>query len=258
MNWDHALSLSLLHRSGGYRHTIAARPCEIADFLAPSAEHDTVIAERRSIIAEQSQRCLLRSADCEPLLRAATQLIGDSTATLADWARDQEADLLVLDRDSKLRAGAICFPSGWAPERVLGQPLRAIHEVVPALNRERGDSIDGLLGKLRPGRALWRSNWGLRAHDERDDHPRCERPRLSRHVDPQRVWLRREFQLLAALPDDSGVLFGIRLAITPLEQVIDDRQAATGLRQQLATLEPALLRYKGLDEALPELLALLD
>ena len=58
-------------------------------------------------------------------------------------------------------AGAICFPSSWAPEEKLGLPVHTIHDPVPTLNEQLGARIGKFLAGIRPGKAWERVNWGL-------------------------------------------------------------------------------------------------
>ena len=62
---------------------------------------------------------------------------------------------------------------------------------------------------------------------------------------PQLLWLRTERQTLRALPDDLGVVFGIRTFLTPLADLTEQERAAlatslTGVSSELARYRSAL------------------
>ena len=66
-----------------------------------------------------------------------------------------------------------------------------------------------------------------------------------------------EHQLLTALPQSGAILFGIRLALHPIEEVLVDADLRTRLHRALETMPDAVAAYKGLAESRPELLRLL-
>ena len=68
-------------------------------------------------------------------------------------------------------AGAICFPSSWAPEEKLGLPVHTIHDPVPTLNEQLGVRIGKFLAGIRPGKAWERVNWGLSGSPGLNQHP---------------------------------------------------------------------------------------
>ena len=97
------------------------------------------------------------------------------------------------------------------------------------------DAIRRFLAGLRPGMAYERANWGLAATAELNLHPDLARPKLGLPLDPGRVWLRVERQLLAGLTADGGLVFGIRVECHPLAEVLEDRAARAGLGRALRT-----------------------
>lgn len=167
-----------------------------------------------------------------------------------------EPDLVLLERTSRgprMVAGAVCLPSSWCPEEKIGQPLHAIHQPVPNLNHDLGDSIDAFLLRLRPGTAWLRANWGLTASPELNQHPSRGLPRLSAHSRLEGTWLRLEHQALAALPRTQGWVFGIRVEQLPLSTLIRSRPVAEALGRALNSMPEPMARYKGIADARAEL-----
>jgi hypothetical protein len=249
-----------------------------ADFFAPTAERDRILAERRRWLEADPARhafCLPEGAplleECIALADAWNSLPANCTVhgTFADagkrceaLGREWEADFLLLAPDAAgemvLRAGCVCFPSSWALEEKIGQPVTVIHEPVPGLNASLGTTINTFLRKLRPGVAFLRWNWGLSRGVEWNMHPARNLPRLTPPLRADEVFVRLEYQALVALPASRGVLFGIRLAVFPLAEVKADAAARKGLQRALATMPEAVARYKGLWAARMELLRLLE
>ncbi len=158
---------------------------------------------------------------------------------------------------SRLVAGAVAFPSSWAPETKLGLSLRDIHGVVPELNKDLADPIDGFLSRLRPGVTWLRANWGLSASSERNQHPERGLPRLQAPLRAENTWVRIEHQALTVLPASGAILFGIRIENISVAALAQDASSRDGLARALRTMPEPMARYKGLAAVREELLALL-
>jgi hypothetical protein len=156
---------------------------------------------------------------------------------------------------SRLQAGVVCFPSSWDPSEKFGLGLEAIHGAVPRLNPTMGATIGTFLQKLKPGAAFERANWGLAATSERNLHPHRQMPRLELPLDVNKIWVRIEDQILAALPETKGILFGITLRIIPLTEILTDPELKRGLTRALATMPDDVAAYKGLAAIRSPLLA---
>jgi hypothetical protein len=63
-------------------------------------------------------------------------------------------------------------------------------------------------------------------------------------------------QALAALPETGGVVFGLRIALVPLADVLADAAVRTSFHRALRTMPEALVAYKGLAPVRAALLAL--
>ena len=140
----------------------------------------------------------------------------------------------------------------------MGRSLDYIHEVVPGLNVQLGAAIHSFLRKLAPGVAWLRSNWSLSRSPELNQHPERNLPRLDSTVAHRQVWLRIEHQALVRLPGSDGVLFGIRIAVHPLADVMRDAEVCHRLYRALETMPEPMARYKNHAEARPQLLAILS
>lgn len=186
-----------------------------------------------------------------------------------DWlGRQVQEDLLLLSGDAAagfpLVAGQLCFANHWSLGEKLGLPLLAIHAPVPGYAAQVGRPTDLLMGRLRPGRPVWRQNWSVVAGGQLDLSSKhsaemARRKTLIRAANAgSTCFLRVERQSLARLPRSGAVLFAIHSYVAPLGELAADAGWAARFAGLLRSTPPELLAYKGMAGYLPELLAYLD
>lgn len=272
-------SLAELFPPGDFRLHLTLRRGEPSKFFAPQDRTGSQLAERRRWLMDSTDRYARSLPEGEPLVTEFSQLCaawglvaanGPSPVHLPTPLQSElvalgsalEPDILLLSPDDegalRLRAGVLCFPTGWALEEKLGHTLDFIHGVVPGLNPALGSSISQFLSKLKPGVAFLRDNWGIAASSELNLHPirSVAPPKLPVKLDE--LWLRVEHQAIFALPLTGGVVFGIRVAVHRLDHAIAVPGVAAGLSHALATMPDALIAYKRLDGVREPLKTLVD
>jgi hypothetical protein len=126
------------------------------------------------------------------------------------------------------------------------------------LNTSLGRQIDTFLERIVPGNAWERANWGLSLGAELNRHPKLRLPRIEAETALEDVYMRVEHQVFFRLPRTLGVLFGIRLSLHPLGDLLKNRRAAAGLARALETMSDEVAAYKGLDRARTKLLSTLN
>lgn len=262
-------SLAELFPEGDFRFHLTVRRGEPRDFFAAQDPSGKMLAERAKWLEQEPARHRVLQPEGEALvdefagecarwgiLRAAN----GADAALLELGTRLEPDLLFLAADDRgrfrLRAGALCFPSGWALEEKIGRDMDFIHGVVPGLNAALASPIQQFLSKLKPGMAFLRDNWGLAATDELNLHPARGVPPPMPPVSLARLWLRVEYQALMALPRTKGIVFGIRIALHRLDRIVGS-DAAAGLARALETMPPEVAAYKRLDGIRGEVIRLL-
>jgi len=249
-----------------FRFRMAMRRGDPADFFRAQDHSGELLRERRRWIEQDSARYVIARPEAAGLLGELSDMAAawglGAVASIGEVGARLEPDILLLSPDDhgvlRLRAGALCFPTGWALAEKLGKTMADIHGIVPGLNPAIGASIDQFLRGLRPGIAFHRDNWGIVATGELNLHPSRKIPSPQLPIDLSRLWLRVEDQALVAMPINKGILFGIRIGRFRLDEVVRDKVAAEGLRQALATMSTQLIAYKGLTavaESLAEALA---
>jgi hypothetical protein len=248
-------ALGDLFPDGDYRHHLTLRRGDPRDFFRSRDPTGRVLAERMRWLEAEPQRYAALTAEGEPLLAEFAGLCAGwgvtRSATVHGLGAAVEPDFLLLSPDAsgafRLRGGALCFPTGWALEEKLGQTLDFIHGVVPGLNSALASPIQQFLNRLKPGVAFHRDNWGLTASDELNLHPARGVPAPDLPTSPERLWLRVEHQVLVALPESGGIVFGLRIALHRLDTLVGDGVAAAGLRRALTSMSPEMAAYKRLD-----------
>ena len=183
---------------------------------------------------------------------ASAALDASPELSLEALGRALEPDFVLLLPSSNgpvVVGGVVCFPSSWALPEKMGCTLEETHGPVPALNPQLGERIRTALDRLAPGLAWERENWGLARDGNRNHHPHRPRKRLDATVERNELWLRVEHQVLYRLPQTGGLLFGIRLEITPWHELVQSEGAIAGLRRGLETMPDEIASYKGVATA---------
>jgi hypothetical protein len=147
-------------------------------------------------------------------------------------------------------AASLCFPSRWRLLDKIGKPLAAVHGPVPLYAERLSGPVDRFMRNLKPGHIVSRQNWSLL------DDPALFQPGGKWRVNAStsitaknagsRVFLRVERQTLRRLPMTQAVLFGIRVHVYPLDQVIFRSDRATALASAIRALPEEIQHYKSL------------
>lgn len=201
-----------------------------------------------------------------------TFTLGDAaTLPLAplDWlGRQVQEDLCLMDGTTPgtpLVAGHLCFAGGWCLDDMRGRSFLGVHTAVPGFAAQIGRSADLAMQRLKEGRPIARTNWGLSDTDILNRAPCIIRGRRKWPVplSPDNVgahcFLRSEWQTLTRLPQTRAVLFTIRTRVTPLAVARTHPTDARRLAALLRTMPPEMRADKGLpDDVLNPVLAYLD
>jgi dimethylamine monooxygenase subunit A len=239
-----------------YRFHLTIRKGDLREFFAPSDDRARVLAERRHWLQAEPEQYAALLPDGERLLAEWAAMVaawseGEAVRSVQQLGAQLEPDFLLLSQspggEFLLQGGAVVFPSSWSLPEKLGRTLDAIHDVVPGLNAALAPAISTFLTRLRPGGpAYLRSNWGLAATDALNLHPSRPRPALRPKLQPEQIWVRVEHQILVAMPETKGIVFGIRVVVHPLTEVLQSDRLRAGFNRAIKTMPPALAHYKGL------------
>ena len=142
----------------------------------------------------------------------------------------------------------VALPSHWAPEDKVGLPFAQVHAPVAdgSLLLAAGDA----LARLVCGPERWeRFVWTITPRSTLNAHPSLP-PAPWRAADAggtsAQAWWRTERQTFIPVPEAGLAVFTIRVDVEPLAQAIDSAAKARRLHDALASMSPAVLRYRGL------------
>ncbi len=187
-------------------------------------------------------------------------------ARLADALAFTVQEDYVIMRGSETAHGAellhVCFPSHWNPADKPGKSFAELHGPV-AHNGTLLAAEQRVMKALFNKGPFVRYAWGL-VTDPRLGHnpalPDPDKPlpdEVLKNPDEvaARSYFRTERQTTYAIPDLARCLFTIRVSVRPLGEVITTAQRRETLAASLASMDEALLEYKGLTQLRAPLLA---
>ncbi len=254
-----------------HRWVMGLRPGNAVEFFAARDVTGAVVDERARWLAEDADTYSALTREAEPALRETIEL-ARSLGTNIDTSLSAREQLLALGRvwepdfvwmhpdnhgTHRLTGGVVCFPSSWALREKLGRSMSEVHEPVPGLNDALARNIETFFARQEPGVVWVRDNVNFSRDAERNHLPsRSLRP-LDATITAAEFFIRLEHQLLLKLPRSGSILFGIRVEVVPLTELIRDRDATARLARLFDTMSPAASAYKGVATARPKLLALL-
>ena len=242
-------------------------------FFGPSPDRDRLLAERKHWLTEDPNRYAAALPEATEALVEVESLaqtwglklappVGPPWNRLLNLGRQLEPDLVLLTPGEagkwKVVAGCVCFPSYWRLTDKIGIPIEDVHDPVPGLNPSLGPAIHRYLSQMKAGGCWFRANWGLASRPDLNEHPDRGRHPWPRPLSLEQIWLRREDQAILSLPASGGVLFGIRVVVRSVAEVVQSSEKRRRLVRGLRTMPAELVRYKGIEKVHNELLTLLE
>jgi len=172
-------------------------------------------------------------------------------------------DVAVIDGASaRIPWLAVCLPSHWAPEDKIGRRFAEVH--APVADNQVLLAASDHLARLVTGADRWeRFVWTVTRHPTLDQHPkRCGGAPWPHDASVDgiaaRAYFRTERQTFIPLPELTQAIFTIHVEMQPLAAAITEGAQAQRLHDAIATMSPAVLRYRGLTDVRDRLLAWLD
>jgi len=160
-------------------------------------------------------------------------------------------DLAIVDaRQARIPWLAVAMPSHWAPEEKVGRHFAQVH--APVADNTLLVGAAEALTRLVSGSERWeRFVWTVTPQPCLNAHPHSAARVAWRAGDDEAVaaqaWWRTERQTFIPLPELQQAVFTILVEVEPLSKAIDSPQRARRLHDALATMSPAVLRYRGLE-----------
>jgi hypothetical protein len=273
--WRPQTDWQRLFPADDYRFRMGLRKASARDFFAPSPDAPRILRERRHWLAATPDRyaallvagipvldefaawlelCPGEQPVAQPSPRHhEAPVLARAQSRLADLATRWEPDFVLLIPSTggpmRVVGGAVCFPSSWALVEKMGHTLAEVHAPVPTLNAMLGLKIDAALSRLTEGQGWVRENWGLAPDAELNRHPARGLASLGVGATLETTWVRLEHQVLLRLPVSGGVVFGIRVTIHPLAEVVRDPTIQIAVTRALTSMPPEVAEYKGVATA---------
>jgi len=268
--------------AGDFRMSLGLTSIAEASWIDIDEHYPAHLAERRQLLDERRPEVLAETHGSEPLQRELLEVLaGHLCRHHAAWfSRRGEAlenrllgetlplagvpleiagrlvqeDFCLLREEEgailRLVAAVLCFPSRWRLADKIGRPLGPIHGPVPLYKDRLERPVDRFLVSLKAGRLAQRLNWSVM------DDPTLFQPTGHGLVEGEspitpddageRLVLRVERQTFRRLPQTGGIVFGIRVHVTPLAAVAATPEEAMRLREAVLALPPDMARYKSI------------
>ncbi|MFN3614951.1 MAG: heme-dependent oxidative N-demethylase family protein [Rubrimonas sp.] len=256
------------HAPGLSPLTMADWLCCDPDYAAQMAERDRLLAEKRDLVAAALPEAVAALAELRAALRAAALargdwrpardgvirpdgvLVVDALDDLSFIGRLVQEDFLLMappadgptHGEYRLVGGVLCFPSRWLFSEKLGRAMSEIHYIVPGYAENLASRINRVFAALAVERPLTRVNWAVHPTDALHQ-PWSKTWNAPNRPLGQGLWLRTERQTLVRLGASGVVAFGIKLSVTPLQDL--DPAQRTALRAALAGLSAEEVGYRG-------------
>jgi hypothetical protein len=165
-----------------------------------------------------------------------------------------QEDLVVMRGGGEGRAAYlhVAFPSGWDPAARAGASFLALHDPVPeseALREAARAMVAAMIGKGPFVRYVWSVSEGLSL----DRHPASRAAPAGAGAAAgaaSPLGFRAERQTTVPLAALGMAAFLIRIYVAPLEAVVAEPSRREALASALASMSPAVRRYKGVTPAL--------
>ncbi|MCA6254533.1 MAG: DUF3445 domain-containing protein [Phenylobacterium sp.] len=173
-------------------------------------------------------------------------------------ARRVPDDLVLMERrgsDWTVSALSLSAGSFFTADEALGRSLAALHRPVPGLADQLLVRVRRIFDNLPDEQILERRNWSVTAWRGLYAPEAAAARRRARALQPRRpgsgLYLRCERQTLRRLPLTGGILFTIRIHLTPLRALAGDPGAVAVFARAWTSAPEDFRRYKGLDAVTP-------
>lgn len=216
------------------RRVLVAHPDRIVLSTRPvdGATCTEVLGWMRETISQELGTQVAHDGSLEEQVRGVSTCIGEDFVVLGC----EDAGV-----DARVRLVSVGFPSGWAPEKIIGQSFLEVHAPVPDFHAvaERADSLVNAMIEKGP---YVRFIWTVTSDAELDHHPNVVRASWR---DALTGYLRVERQVTVPFAARHASLFLIRTYVTPFDELTPEQRS--DLARSIQGMSDAVLRYKGID-----------
>ena len=264
----HSLFAAADGRGEPFQWRMGVRSTDAGQWLQPDDRRVDDLREKEALRARLGEETFVArpgseaaGAEVLSLVEGELRRLGLSVASARRHPLDTaglsvQEDLCLLEPDAgswRLSAASVCFPTRWDLPSKLGRSLREIHDPVPGYREQLGDQVDRFFDRMTPGALAARLNWSVVGDERRRLDPREPQAPPGAPVDPGRdLFVRVERQTLRRLVDHPAIVFGIRIHVWPLEEVVDDLPGPV-LADLVESMPVDVADYKDLEALRPGL-----
>jgi hypothetical protein len=239
-------------------------------WLQPDDQREADLAEKAAILARDPYQVMRQLPVAAAAVTELLVLITDDLArrglpppptggvAIDRAGRAVQEDLCVMQPVNgrwSLVAGSVCFPTRWSLVDKIGKSLAAIHTPVPNYATDLGPQVERFFDRMTAGSLAYRLNWSLVGQPDRRLPAMARQAPIDLPADPgQELFVRIERQTLRRLRTNAAIVFGIRIHVWPLGEVVDDVVAA-GFVHELREIPFDVATYKNLDGIRTQLIA---
>jgi hypothetical protein len=215
----------------------------------PAARKDPLYDEHHDLVWGETETSGPGQREVAHLLRVTR--VGDLPPLYAA-ARSVADDLVLVEKtDGHWRVSAISLSAAtfFTAREVLGKSLADIHGPVNGFNDRFLARLVRIFDGLRPGLILQRRNWSVVNSDQPfTPFSAPVRARIG-EIAPgdvgQALFTRVERQTVRRLPDTGGVLFTIRVWLTPFQTLTESPERLAAFAGAWRSAAPGFAAYKG-------------
>ena len=188
-----------------FEWTFRIRAGNVQEYFSPQDPSGKWLAQKNHWLDASPGRYVVSLPQAEPVIAALWQMaeswqdvtpLANQPKDLTNLARLWEPDLLLVDANTmQMIGGAVCMPSSWSLDHVIGKTVHEIHNLVPRLNPQIGEKIDRFLNQIPAGKSFQRENWSFTRSNEKNYHPALQRQKLDEHTHITEIHLRFEHQI---------------------------------------------------------------
>ncbi len=163
--------------SDKFEHQIGVRALRAGESIVERTESfDAQIELKLKLLAADRDNYFQAIDGVQAAQYEAAEMLTGESCPLIETATKIQEDVVILSGDPgaghPITAGLVCFPSGWSIADKIGLPIDSVHGPVPQYAEVMSRATNQLLERLKPGRPVWRMNWGVRPSGRLDQSPK--------------------------------------------------------------------------------------
>jgi hypothetical protein len=252
----------------GFRWRMGVRALPIDDWLQHDDQRPFDLREKESLTRLHPGATFVQQVGSEAAASEVRALVdhdlkarGLSTGSERDHSLETaglsvQEDLCLMenvDGQWVLTAGSVCFPTRWDLRSKLGRSLDDIHQPVPQYRQQLSSQVDRFFDRMNAGALAYRLNWSVVGSANRRLDAEARQAPFTMPTDPgTQLFFRVERQTLRRLSEHDAIVFGIRIHVWPLVDVVAELTPEVFARE-LETIPIEVSRYKNLDGLTPAL-----